>query len=327
VDTQQALMKLCKDKSTDSNLANILSELLNVNLDAAYRRIRGTTPLTIDEITLICKHFQISFDAVMNYQSKLIPFQFNAMFKDKFQIVVYLTTICNALEAMSQTKQSLIAMTAMDIPYFRQFGYKALSRFKLFFWQRSVLNLESYRRKKFNTEEIIEDFEEIGERIHFHYHGINSYEIWAPETLDSTIKQIQYYLDSGLFETTEDALKICDALDELLNKLEREAETGQKKILNPHGSLSSTFEMYQSDIFLSNNCIQAYLNDDIYTHITFNSFNHLMTYSPEFSEECRQWVEQMRSKSVLLSEVSEKLRYQFFVTLRKKVSNLRGTIG
>ncbi len=322
-----ALMKVCRDKSGDNNLAQILADLLSVNLDAAYRRIRGTTPLTIDEVAVVCHHFQVSFDAVMSYQSKLIPFQFNAMFKDKFQIVEYLTTICNALEAMSKTKNAQIAMTAMDIPYFRQFGYKALGRFKLFFWQRSVLNLESYRHKKFDAEEVIEDFEEIGEKIHFHYHGINSYEIWAPETLDSTIKQVQYYSDSGLFTSIDDGLKVCDAIDELLNKLEREAETGQKKLLNTHGSLTSTFEMYQSDIFLSNNCIQAFSNDQLYTYITFNSFNHLMTYTPAFSEECKLWVDQMRSKSVLLSEVSEKLRYQFFVSLRKKVTNLRTSIG
>ena len=216
-----------------------------------------------------------------------------------------------------------MSMTAMDIPYFRQFGHKSLSRFKLFFWQRSVLNLESYRHKKFDADEEIEDFEEIVEKIFYYYHGIDSYEIWAPETLDSTVKQIQYYKDSGLFASPNDADKICDSIDDLLNKLEREAETGQKRILNANGSLNSSFEIYQSDIFLSNNCIQAYVGNDVFTHITFNSFNHLMTFNPAFAEECKMWVDQMRSKSVLLSEVSEKLRYQFFLKLRKKVEDLR----
>ncbi|HMS67465.1 MAG: hypothetical protein IPL23_05660 [Saprospiraceae bacterium] len=77
------------------------------------------------------------------------------------------------------------------------------------------------------------------------------------------------------------------------------------------------------DIFLSNNSIQAFIGEEVFTYITFNTFNHLMTYQPEFSDECRLWVEQLRSKSVLLSEVSEKLRYQFFVGIRKKLDDIR----
>ncbi|MCB0646633.1 MAG: hypothetical protein KDC49_08215 [Saprospiraceae bacterium] len=314
---------MCRQKSGSAGFANQLAELLNVNTDAAYRRIRGTTLLTIEEVQLICNHFNISFDAVMNYESKMVPFQFNSMFKDKFQIIEYLQNIAQALQSMSAQKTAKMSMTAMDIPYFRQFGYKALSRFKMFFWQRSVLNLEAYRYKKFDATEEMDDFEDIAEKIYFYYHGIPSYEIWAPETLDSTLKQIQYYKDSGLFASAEDIALVCNSIDELVNKLEREAEMGQKKILNEYGALSSSFEMYQSDIFLSNNSIQAFIGDEVFTYITFNTFNHLMTYQPEFSEECRLWVEQLRSKSVLLSEVSEKLRYQFFVGLRKKVDDLR----
>jgi hypothetical protein len=320
---QAAFFELCRQKASDQNLAQSVSELLNINLDAAYRRIRGTTPLTFDEIAFLCDHFKVSFDAVIGYDLKMVPFQFNAMFKDKFQILDYLQTICQALEKMSSFPETKMSLTAMDIPYFRLFGHKSLSRFKLFFWQRSVLNLESYRHKKFDASEIIEDYEEIVEKIYYYYHGIHSFEIWSPETLDSVIKQIQYYNDSGLFLSQEDMIKVCEDLEALLLKLEREAETGQKKILNHLGNLHSKFEMYQSDIFISNNCIQADIGEDTYTYITFNTFNHLMSFQPEFSTECGLWVEQMRSKSVLLSEVSEKLRYQYFLNMRKKLNDLR----
>ncbi|MFZ1706039.1 MAG: helix-turn-helix domain-containing protein [Saprospiraceae bacterium] len=320
---QLALIKACKEKIEGSNLAQELSELLHVNVDGAYRRMRGSTELTISEIQLICKHFNISFDSIMLYQSNLVPFHFNTMFKERFHIVEYLENIASALKALSVGKNVQIAMTAMDLPYFRQFGFKNLSRFKLFFWQRSVLNLDSHRHKKFNAEEVVEDFEQIVEKINYYYHGVDSYEIWAPETIDRSIKEIQYYVDSGLIESKEDFDKICDDLDDLLNTLERQAETGKKSINNKYGILHSNFEMYQSDIFISNNCIQAETKDETYTYITFNSFNHLMTFSKEFSEECQKWMEQMRSKSILLSEVSEKLRYQFFLSQRKKITYLR----
>lgn len=322
---QREFINLCRQRSLAPNFATELAELLHCGFDAAYRRIRGTTTLTLDEIVTLSKHYHVSFDAAMSFQSRLVPFQFNAMFKDKFHIIEYLTDIATSLKNLSESKSGQIAMTAMDLPYFRQFGFKSLSRFKLFFWQRSVLNLESHRHKKFNADEIVEDYEDITDHINFYYHGVPSYEIWAPETLDSTIKQIQYYVDSGLFASQNDFEKICEDLEALLNKVEREAETGKKSVLNEHGMLQSSFEMYQSDIFISNNCIQASIKDIVYTYITFNSFNHLMTYSKEFSDECRNWIEQMRSKSILLSEVSEKLRYQFFLGQRNKIAQLKAS--
>jgi len=48
-----------------------------------------------------------------------------------------------------------------------------------------------------------------------------------------------------------------------------------------------------------------------------------MSFSPKFSEECQNWIEQIRVKSVLLSDVSERLRYQFFQKLRGKIEQLK----
>ncbi|MDA0778964.1 MAG: hypothetical protein O3C19_07870, partial [Bacteroidetes bacterium] len=292
------------------------------------RRMRCRTELSFSEIQKICIHFNISFDSIINYRGRLVPFQFNGMFQDKFSIIGYLSNIEQELKMLAglEDKGGRMTMTAMDLPYFRQFGFKSLSRFKLFFWQRSVLNLEEFSTKKFDANESLGEYEEITDRIYQSYHGVSSVEIWAPETLDSTIKQIQYYLESGLFVDKTSAFQICDDIEALLTKLEGEAQSGRKRMLTDQDIVSSTFEMYQSDIFLSNNCIQAVKDGRTYTYVSFNSFNSLMSFSPHFSEECNRWIEQIRSKSILLSEVSEKLRYQFFKSLRTKLDNLRETI-
>lgn len=328
MNNQLILIEQCKERVGSKNLASELAELLGVNADAAYRRMRGDTALTFNEIQRICLHFNISFDSVINYQGRLVPFQFNAMFRDKFSIINYLTGI--EMELKMLTKRAVgdehITMTAMDLPYFRQFGFKSLSRFKLFFWQRSVLNMDEFVQKKFDANEHLGEYEDITDRIYIHYHGVPSTEIWAPETLDSTIKQVQYYLESGLFENKESALQICDDTEALLSKLESEAQLGRKLIQSPDGVVSSKFEMYQSDIFLSNNSIQATKDGRTYTYVSFNSFNSLMSFSPHFSEECTRWIEQIRLKSILLSEVSEKLRYQFFKSLRLKLADMRRSL-
>ena len=44
--SQTILIEQCKERVGVKNLAAELSELLGVNTDAAYRRMRGTTALT-----------------------------------------------------------------------------------------------------------------------------------------------------------------------------------------------------------------------------------------------------------------------------------------
>jgi len=316
----------CRERNTSKNFAQELSSLLGVNLDAAYRRIRGTTPLIFNEIQKICLHYRLSFDSVINYEGRTFPFQFNSMFKEGFEILQYLNEMKYQLKHMADQQDSSIFLTAMDLPYFRQFGFKSLRRFKLFFWQRSVLNLKDFNHKKFDAQDFNESYEEITDEIYKNYHNFKSTEIWTPESLDSTLKQVKYYLESGLFESTESAIMICDDLEQLLDKLEREAQFAKKTLTIGEHTYSSSFEMYQSDIFLSNNSIQAFSGGKVYSYVSFNSFNSLMSYSPTFSAECSAWIEQIRVKSILLSDVSEKLRYQFFQQLRKKIIQLKNEI-
>jgi hypothetical protein len=44
------------------SLVDSVSEILSVSTDAAYRRIRGAKALDMDEIVVLCSHFNLSFD-------------------------------------------------------------------------------------------------------------------------------------------------------------------------------------------------------------------------------------------------------------------------
>ncbi len=312
---------------TDGNFARELADLLGVNLDAAYRRIRGSTALTFEEIGKICQKYKVSFDSSINYEGQYYPFQFKRMFADEgFEIIEYLQDILDQLRMLLKDPKASMIITAMDLPYFRQFGHPGLRKFKLYYWRRSVLNLEKYRLSKFDAEIEEHQYEEVMEEIYRTYYQFDSTEIWALETLDSTLKQIEYGLESGFFEKLSDASAICEDLFSLLDRMEQEAVVGKKTLKDDLYSHSSALAIYQSDILLSNNAIQVNSADHIYTYVSFNSFNSLMSRAEEFSNECAAWIEQLRIKSIMLSDVSEKHRYQFFRTLRDKVGEMSSKI-
>ena len=49
----------------------------------------------------------------------------------------------------------------------------------------------------------------------------------------------------------------------------------------------------------------------------------MMTMNPDFCEEVDDWMENLIKKSVLISGVSEKMRYQFFNKIFNKLNALK----
>ena len=58
------------------SLVDELGDLLEMSSDSAYRRLRGETVFTIDEIATICNHFKISFDSLINSDIGSVAFKY-----------------------------------------------------------------------------------------------------------------------------------------------------------------------------------------------------------------------------------------------------------
>ena len=78
-----------------SQAVDELSDLLKVGKDAVYRRLRGDTVLTPDELTILAKHFRISIDHYIFDNSDTVFFTFNSLsnevrnFSDFFSTSAY----------------------------------------------------------------------------------------------------------------------------------------------------------------------------------------------------------------------------------------------
>jgi len=240
---QVQFIEQCKERKKSKIFAQELAKLLGVNVDAAYRRARGVTSLTFEEINILCNHYSVSFDSIISYEGRTVPFQYNTMFHKDFSMYQYIKDIRDQMENLTLSKENRLLITALDIPYFRLFGYPALRKFKMFFWQRSVLNLEEFKQQKFDVDNTDPRYEQIMFDTFKFYHGIESTEIWSPETLDSTIKQIEYYIESGLFKNRETVNLIIEDLIMFLNQLENEAMLAKKSFYKDEENYTSKFSM------------------------------------------------------------------------------------
>lgn len=312
---QQNFINKLKDTMPSTvGLAEEIADILDVSIDSAYRRIRGETELTIDEIYRITKKYAISVDEVFSNQSDTVTFAYTKLTDSEKNFEHYLTRILNHLRTINKFDDKKIFYVAEEIPIFYSFSTKKFTEFKLFYWQRSVLNVPEYQNQKFEFGFVNEKLIEIAHNCFKEYLTIPSTEIWTIETVLTGLRQVQFYYDSGIV-TKQQAVELLKEYRSTLEMIQQNAADARKN----KSDKSETFLLYNSEVVLGTNCIYIKAGANNYSYISFNTLNSLTTNNPEFCDETEHWVKNLEKKSNLISGVSEKQRYQFFSTMFKIV--------
>ncbi|MES2837111.1 MAG: hypothetical protein V4667_06295 [Bacteroidota bacterium] len=311
-------------------LADELADLLEVSTDSAYRRLRCETAISIDEVILICNKFGVSLSSITTENSSTVAFHYNLISSNKNGLYTYLNNILHDLEQLSKFDNNQIVFAAEDIPLFHYFAYPELTALKLFYWNKSILNNPELEGKKYDTSLINEEFKTITRKILEVYCQIPSKEIWTLDTINSVVKQIEFYWDSGLFTKQEDAILVCNQLSQMLESIQLSAEEGFKfhNRDNRPKSGEPNYDLYLCDVMIGTNCILSKHDDVAETFLSYHTFNSMATNDSRFCYETEVWLNNLIKKSTLVSCVAEKQRYQFFkknqekiITLIKKIEN------
>lgn len=309
------------------SLVDELADLLQLSNDSAYRRIRCETALSIDELALLCKHFKLSFDAfISNNDTGFVTFSYHRLNSGKDSYKDYLLNVLSDLKKMLQFDKKQIIYAAEDVPLFYQFQHPALAAFKMFYWQKSIMTLPEFENKQFDMALLDTEFLAITEQILDCYLQIPSIEIWSVETVNSTLKQIEFYWESGIFKNKIDALDICKHLGTMFDTIRKQAETNTKKLVNDGLDTKNNYALYQSDIMIGTNCIMVETNGVKSSYMSFHTFNTMFTANAHFSQETDLWLNNLLKKSNLISGVAEKQRYQFFKQINDQLQKLKDKI-
>jgi hypothetical protein len=323
---QLRLMQQLKESIPPNvSLVDELADLLTLSNDSAYRRIRGETQLSIDEIALICKRFQLSFDAFINStDDSLVSFSYHKLNSHVNSFSDYLSNIRNDLDKIlkfPEDKRQII-FAAEDIPVFHHFGFPLLTAFKIFYWNKSILNAKEYDDKKFEASVVSPEIISLAGGIIERYEKIDSIEIWSDDTANSTIKQIEFYWEAGLFTNSADAIAVCDEVAAMLDGIRKQAEQNKKT-----ASQSDNYALYHSDVMIGNNSILVTMGTLKAAYISYNTFNSMVTTNAGFCNETELWLRNLIRKSNLISGVAEKQRYRYFKRIEDQLKKLKEKIS
>lgn len=308
----------------DSSLVFELSELLEISTDSAYRRMRGETLLTIDEIVKLCNHYNVSFDAFSKAETNMVTFRYTNPEPVSGSFLEYLTKMHEDLIRINSHPEPRIVYAAEDIPVFFHYGYDNISAFKIFYWLKSIVNVPELSAAKYNPSLIDPAILEVSKNIFNLYSRIPSTEIWTGNTVMSTIKQIDYYWESGMFESKEDALAVCESLKDELNSIQKMAEHSRKTNgdTTTRENQPKNYELYYSDVEITNNCVLVEMNPMKAVYLGHFSFYTMSTVNESYCQKTSEWLNTIIKKSTLISGVSEKYRNRFFIRIFKAIEDL-----
>lgn len=308
----------------NQSMVDEIADLLDISKDSVYRRIRNSTSLTLEEIVKLCSHYKVSFDLNPQQTASNVTFTYNTL-KNQNDFKKYLTNILKDLKSIAKSSEKQVIYAAIDIPIFHHLQFPELAAFKMFYWLKGVISDPMLNGKRFNVKHIDPEFIELGKELYRYYQNIPSIELWTTETINSHMEQIQYFWESGLFESKEDALKICQITEEELLCLQQQADSGSK-IIDGTGTEENSFKLYQSEIEIGNNCIITKRGQTNAVYLSFHLMNYMVTTNDQFCNQTLAWADTLIKKSVLISEVSEILRYKFFKQALEKNRKLMDQI-
>lgn len=318
---QTTFIELIKDRIPEHiSLVDELAELLSISSDSAYRRLRNDTPLSLEESVKICLHFDISPATILDQATDLIPFRYNQLYNTSNSFMNYLGQLTQTIHAVAQAGGH-IYYAAEDIPLFHHFGFPNLSSFKLFYWNKAVLDDEGLEGKTFSSDLIHPDLQEAASKLLEAYYQVNSTEIWTEESINSTIKQIQYFAESYQFSNKDEVFAVIDDLQKLIDKVKEMASKSSKS-----ESATSNYTLFNSDVLIGNNSIVIEGLDKPVVFLSHNTFNSLSTRDHSFHKETMHWMNNLMKKSTQISGISERQRISFFKKLDRSVEELRSKI-
>lgn len=322
---QQFFTHLRQTLPAHLSLVDELCELLNISADSVYRRLRGEKPVTLDELKKICDHYHLSLDQLLQLQNESVLFQAPGLNSASTDFLDYLKSSLGLLKYFNSFKKMEFLYLCKDIPLWSFYIFPEMAAFKTFFWSKTLNNHPALRDKSFSFSEFpFSDCYAVGQMMLEEYNKMTGIELWNLESINSTINQISYYKEAGLFQTEDDFELVVNSYIRTLDHIQQQVEKGHKFMPgSTEVSYKQPFRFYINELILGNNTILVDIEVKKIAIITYSIFNPLITTDSRFTEKSFNNFHTLLSRSTLVSGTGEKDRNRFFNTLRNKVYALR----
>ena len=322
---EQFISYLKKKMPEHDSLTDSVATILDINYDAAYRRVTGKTSLSLDEAVQLAKHYKISLNKLFEVgEQNTILASRSPQLKDEQDLEYYFKASKENLLPIARLKSATITYSAKDIPLFYTLKDSYLTRYKIYVWLKLINKDMAKKKTSFDDfiqtipNSLLQSAYSLGET----YNYINIVEFWNDNTINGTLQQIMYFFESGLL-SKEFALRICDDLIAVIDHVEK--QTIQQSIIGSKNK--STYNLYKSDLLTMSNTIMVTTS---HQKVFFTPFTVLSYFKIEHQDTCdlmEDFFKRQKMNSKLLVNAGEKDRTLFFYKMYEKVDIIKERIN
>ena len=306
----------------EKSLVSVIAEVLHLSEDSTYRRLRGETPLVLEEVRELCKHFRISLDQLLQISSHSTLFETIRIHNTAYTFEAFLTDLVKRLEAVNRIPEKHVYYLTKDIPLFHHFVFRPLFAFRYFFWMKSILQHPDFVNTTFTLDCLPASVESLGQKILQLYNQIPSTEIWNTECVNSIILQLEFYREVGFFPSAGDLKAVYGSLLQTIQHIEAQAEMSKKYVPDENPAHKpENFSFFNNRITLGDNTVLVYTPSGKMTYLNFEVLNYMFTSDTGFCDQTYEALQNLMRRSTLISGVSEKQRKIFFNILSHKIQD------
>lgn len=325
IQLQQTLFRKIRESlPSHLSLADELGHLLNLSADSIYRRIRGEKPLTLDELQRICAHYRLSLDQLLQTKTDSVLFEAPGITAAPTTFTAYMEGMLDQFRYFNSFESRQIYYLCKDVPFWYFYLFPGLAAFKTFFWLKTIHNDPALADRRFSLREFpFAECYAIGQQLLHEHARMSTVELWNQESIHSTIHQIAYYRDAGIFSSREDLIAVIDSCICLLDHLQAQAAEGAKFMPGQSGvAQKGDIRLYINELILGSNTILLELDTQKIAMLTYSVFGYLVTRDERFTARAFDNFNSLLSRGLLISRSGEKERNRFFNALREKVNVL-----
>ena len=297
-------------------LANLIAELLDIEMSAVYRRLRGTVYFSFTEMAIIAKKLGISLDKIAgieNEQSRPAQINISNQFNPTPMDYEMFTGHVDLLQSIMDEPDTQIIEASNLIPHYLYQDYEYLSRYYIFRWNHEVMHGDIVPFHEIIIPEKLRDLQK--QTCEYARYVSSTRYVWDSMVIQRMVTNIQYFAKAYLIKD-EDIALIKGDLMKFVDDLEKIAIKGA------HIDTGKNVSIYISDIVSDTNysCLKT---PNI--HLTlFRAFmlNAVVTFDEELYHYTCAWIQAMQKMSTLISVTNEKARTRYFQTQRDIINTL-----
>jgi len=325
---KQFLESILERYPKKSEAVGALCSLLHIGKDAVYRRLRGYTILSADELALLAKTFNISIDSQLTNQTDSVVFSYHPFSSAISSFEDYFVNVAKDLGSLAQSSDVKLYYASTEIPIFYYFLYPELITFKLYIWGRTAWGFDYLEKKPFDFDVVPYPIIRQTDTLLDFYLAIPTVELLNINIINNTLSQIEYCVTSGSFANIDDAILLCDKLVAMLAHIEYMGMKGFKMPLNGKSNESGkSYDLFYNELVYTNNTILIKNKEEakaVYT--SFGNPNFLKSTDARICAYTEEWFLKIMSKSEVISVHGAKSRATYINRLSRQIKAVKSRI-